>query len=49
MHDLQRLIPAALQLAATRRLAGSTASLPASMRRREVRLLQRQLELPLRS
>lgn len=48
MHDLQRLIPAALQLAGHQTIGGiDSIILPASMRRREVRLLKRQIELPL--
>ena len=48
MHHLQRFIPAALQLACDQtigRIDGII--LPAGMCRREVRLLKRQIELPL--
>jgi hypothetical protein len=48
MHDLQRLIPAALQLASHQTIGRiNRIILPTSMRRREVRLLERQIELPL--
>ena len=48
VHDLQRLVPAALQLAGHQAIGGiDSIILPTGMRRREARLLQRQLELPL--
>src|SRR5215471_10582399 len=48
MHDLQRLVPATLQLARHQTIGGiDRIILPASMCRREVRLLKRQIELPL--
>ena len=48
MHDLQRLVPAALQFACHQTIGRiDRIILPASMRRREVRLLKRQIELPL--
>jgi hypothetical protein len=48
LRDLQRLVPAALQLAGHQTVGGiDSIILPAGMRRREARLLQRQLELPL--
>ena len=48
MHDLQRLIPATLELARYQTIGRiDRIILPASMCRREVRLLKRQIELPL--
>src|SRR5205823_354907 len=48
VHDLQRLVPAALQLTGDQAIVGiDGVILPTGMRRREARLLQRQIELPL--
>jgi len=48
MHHLQRLVPTALQLASDQTIGGiDSIILPTGMRRREARLLQCQLELPL--
>ena len=48
MHDLQRLIPATLQLTRHQTIGGiDRIILPASMCRGKVRLLKRQIELPL--
>src|SRR4051812_46189329 len=48
VHDLQRLVPAALQLTGDKAVVGiDGVVLPTGMRRREARLLQRQIELPL--
>ena len=48
MHHLQRLVPRALQLASDQTIGGiDSIILPTGMRRREARLLQCQLELPL--
>jgi len=48
MHDLQRLIPAALELASHQTIGGiNSIILPPGIGRREVCLLQRQFELPL--
>ena len=48
VHRLQRLVPAALQFASHQAIGGIDGIiLPAGMRRREARLLQRQFELPL--
>src|SRR5215813_6122493 len=47
MHDLQRLIPAALELVSHKTIVGiNSIILPSGICRREPRLLQRQLELP---
>src|SRR5215471_8469718 len=47
MHDLQRLIPAALELASHKTIVGiNSIILPPGICRREPGLLQRQLELP---
>ena len=49
MHDLQRLIPPALQLACHQTIGGiNSIILPPGMHHREVRLLRGQLELSLR-
>ena len=48
VHGLQRLVPAALQLTGDQAIVGiDGVILPTGMRRREARLLQRQIELPL--
>src|SRR5205814_2737928 len=48
VHDLQCLVPAALQLTGDQAIVGiDGVILPTGMRRREARLLQRQIELPL--
>src|SRR6516225_7348626 len=48
VHHLQRLVPAALQLASDQTIGGiDSIILPTGMRRREARLLQRHIELPL--
>src|SRR5947209_10438472 len=48
VHDLQCLVPAALQLTGDQAIVGiDGVVLPTGMRRREARLLQRQIELPL--
>jgi hypothetical protein len=47
-HDLQRVIPAALELASHQTIGGiNSIVLPSGIRRREVCLLQRQFELSL--
>src|SRR6266404_5021232 len=48
VHHLQRLVPTALQLASDQTIGGiDSIILPTGMRRREARLLQRHIELPL--
>jgi hypothetical protein len=48
VHDLQRPVPAALQLTSDQSIVGiDGVILPTGIRRREARLLQRHIELPL--